>query len=71
MGRNSLEDINYPNDMEIEILRILNGEDIPGWTWGAAMSACASSLRSMGYAEGSYKITEKGKKFLKELKNNS
>ena len=53
------------NDMDKEVLRILNGEDVPGWTWGAAMSVCCSWLKHNGYAKGCYEITEKGKEFLK------
>ena len=56
-----------PIDMEIEVLRILNGEDVPGWSWGAAMSVCCESLKEMGYAKGMYEISEKGKNFLKTL----
>jgi len=56
-----------PGRMDIEVLRILNGEDIPGWRWGAAMSTCAESLKGMGYATGTYHISSKGKEFLKEL----
>lgn len=52
---------------EIEVLRILNGEDVPGWCAGAAMWECARSLRSYGYAAGTYHITQKGKDLLKEL----
>lgn len=56
---------NKPIEMEIEVLRILNGEDVPGWTWGAAMGVCCESLKSMGLARGCYEITDKGKDFLK------
>lgn len=59
-----LEYANYPNDLELEVLRILNGEDVPGWTWGAAMGVCCENLKSMGFATGSYDISEKGRKFL-------
>lgn len=55
------------NDLEIEVLRILNGEDIPGWTWGAAMSACCSSLKALGLAQGHYQISSAGKKFLADF----
>jgi hypothetical protein len=53
-----------PNDMEIEVLRILNGENVPGWTAGAAMWSCAAALVGMGLAEGTYRITQAGKDFL-------
>lgn len=53
------------NEMEKEVLRILNGEDVPGWSWGAAMSACCEWLKENGYAQGLYEISEKGKEYLK------
>ena len=52
---------------EIEVLRILNGEDVPGWCWGAAMSVCLQSLKSRGLAQGLYEISPKGKDFLARL----
>lgn len=52
---------------EVEVLRILNGEDVSGWTWGAAMSACLQSLKGRGYAAGLYHITSKGREFLAAL----
>lgn len=52
------------NQMEVEVLRILNGEDVPGWTWGAGMASVAQSLCSYGYAAGSYHITQAGKDYL-------
>lgn len=54
-------------EMEIEVLRILNGEDVPGWVAGAAMNACAETLRNRGYASFGYTITDKGVALLKEL----
>ena len=57
-----------PNVYELEVLRILNGEDIPGWTWGAAMAVCCESLLAMGLANLSYGITEKGKEYLNVLR---
>jgi hypothetical protein len=53
-----------PNDLETEVLRILNGEDVPGWTWGAAMSVCCQTLKGMGLATGMYEITQKGRDYL-------
>lgn len=55
---------NKPIGMEIEVLRILNGEDLPGWSWGGAMAVCCESLKSMGLAKDMYEITDKGKEFL-------
>lgn len=53
-------------DMDIEVLRILNGEDVEGWVPGAAMNVCAEYLRKLGYASFGYEITDKGRAFLKE-----
>lgn len=53
-------------DMDIEVLRILNGDDVPGWGWGGAMSVCLEFLRSVGLAKGTYEITDKGKEFLRK-----
>lgn len=52
---------------EIEVLRIMNGEDVPGWVAGAAMWACASALKGMGLAEGHYSITQRGRALLTAL----
>lgn len=52
------------NQWELEVLRILNGEDVPGWEAGAAMWACCGYLKSKGYAEGHYTITTKGRALL-------
>lgn len=66
MGTNAL-DVKEPLlDMEVEVLRILNGEDVPGWTWGAAMAVCCENLKALGYAKGMYEISDKGKEFLNE-----
>jgi hypothetical protein len=54
-------------DMDVEVLRILNGEDLPNWGWGAAMAACCSYLKGEGYAQGLYEISPKGKQLLKDL----
>lgn len=52
------------NSMEVEVLRILNGEDVPGWVWGAAMSVILSRLKGLGYAQGFYEISDKGRRYL-------
>lgn len=52
---------------DIEVLRVLNGEDLPGWSWGAAMSSCCEFLKNKGYAKGLYEITPQGKELLKIL----
>lgn len=70
MGADPLDPINTgwePNQYEVDVLRILNGEDVKGWTWGAAFSFCCESLKAMGLAKGMYEISDKGKKYLKDL----
>lgn len=54
-------------DFEKEILRHLNGEDVPGLSWGAAMSEAIEYLSGNGYVTPrrgplgiNYKITDKG-----------
>jgi hypothetical protein len=54
---------------ELEVLRILNGEDVPGWVAGAAMWTCCACLKGRGYATGSYSITRKGREYLAALSN--
>lgn len=54
-------------DSEIEVLRICNGEDVPGWQKGAAMNACAEFLQGSGYVDHRYEITKKGKALLARL----
>lgn len=56
-----------PSELEVEVLRILNGEDVPGWTWGAAMAVCCTSLKAMGYAQGMYEISQNGRDYLARL----
>lgn len=61
------EPVSPPVEMtqhEEEVLRILNGETIAGWSSGAAMNACCSWLQAHGYATGSYQITQKGRDYL-------
>lgn len=60
-------------ELEHQVLRIVSGEDVPGWTWGAAMGACLGFLRSSGYvklqptANGSeYAMTKLGQQYLAE-----
>lgn len=52
---------------EVEVLRILNGEDVPGWVAGAAMNECCEVLKSKGLASGLYTITDAGRNFLKVM----
>lgn len=53
--------------LEIDVLRTMNGEDVPGMIAGAAMWEAARSLRAMGYAAGTYHITIAGKAYLAML----
>jgi len=55
-------------DMEMEVLRICGGEDVPGWTWGAGMGACLEALRGRSLVtRGTIaKPTERGQKLLDE-----
>ena len=55
------------NKYGVEVLRLLNGEDVPGWVAGAAMWNCCSYLVQCGYAKGHYEITEAGKKYLEDI----
>ena len=63
MGRDAL------TKYDIEVLRILDGEDVPGWRWGAAMGECCEFLKEKGYAKGQYEITDSGKAYLKRLRD--
>lgn len=57
---------------DISVLRVLNGEDVPGFGWGAYVTPVATWLKECGYVAGTYYITQKGKDYLAELdaKNN-
>jgi hypothetical protein len=55
------------SDYEINILRVLNGEDVPGLMWGAAMSAACGHLKGTGYATGLYEITDKGRAAIRAM----
>lgn len=55
-------------DYEIDILHSLNGEDVPGLMWGAAMGECIENLYGGGYVTREmtgrgleYVITDKGR----------
>lgn len=56
-----------PDEFEVQILRTLNGEEVPGLVAGAAMWEAARSLRGMGLAQGTYYITQAGKDYLAKL----
>jgi len=60
-------------DYDRDILRMLDGEDVPGLAWGAAMGAALGFLRSCGLVRqvrtaGSinYEITDAGRSALAE-----
>ena len=61
-------------EFERDILRHLNGEDVPGLCWGAAMGVAISGLRAIGLVERvswsgnviSYEITDAGRAALTE-----
>lgn len=52
-------------DYEVKILRAINGEDVPGLKWGAAMGAALELLREDGLvriaSNGQAKLTDKGR----------
>lgn len=51
-------------DYERDILRHLNGEDVAGLCWGAAMSEAIEYLHETGFASpsgGRYTITDEGR----------
>lgn len=52
---------------ELDILRVLNGEDVPDIVAGAAMWTAAAWLKGRGYAEGHYTISQKGRNYLAAL----
>lgn len=52
---------------ELDTLRVMNGETVPGWINGAAANVCASWLKGRGYAEGMYRISQKGRDYLAAL----
>ena len=52
---------------ELDTLRVMAGESVPGWVGGAAANVCASWLKGRGYADGHYTITQKGRDYLAAL----
>lgn len=54
---------------ELDTLKVLNGENVPGWVPGAAANVCCSWLKARGYAEGQYQISAKGREYLAALAN--
>ena len=54
---------------ELDVLRVLNGEDVPGFVGGAACNVACSWLKGRGYAQGSYAISQKGRDYLATLED--
>lgn len=54
-------------DMDVEVLRIRNGEDVEGWCAGAAFNTCCVYLQKRGFLDFGWTITDKGVALLKEL----
>ena len=57
-------------EYEVKLLRHLNGEQVEGLLWGAAMGEALEALKSswLIHFDGQmYSITEKGKKHLEQL----
>ena len=52
---------------EVDVLRVMNGEDVSDMVAGAAMWVAASVLKGRGLAQGHYTITQKGRDFLAGL----
>lgn len=55
------------SEYDIKVLRTLNGEEIEGLYWGAAMAITCEDLKRAGYAKGLYEISDAGKRLLEEL----
>jgi len=56
-------------EYEINLLRLMAGEDVPDMQWGAAMGACLGFLKGSGLVRsvgGKYEITDKGRKVLND-----
>lgn len=63
------------NIYDIETLRMLNGEEVPGYVGGAGTMECVKYLRRCGLVDRTvtekaltYEINDAGRKFLAELK---
>jgi len=65
-----------PTPFEIDLLRDLNGENVEGMSWGAAMGEAVEWLYHNGYLTRDskmsgirYDISEKGKSFLESKRS--
>ena len=58
-------------DYDVKVLRCIAGENVPGLTWGAAMSESLSFLRGTGLARlapgGRAELTDAGRQFMDAL----
>lgn len=52
---------------ELDVLRVMNGEEMPDMVGGAAMWSACAWLKGRGYAEGHYSISQKGREYLEAL----
>lgn len=54
---------------EIEVLRVCCGEKVPGFAWGAWVSACLEILNDFGLVTGGphYTATDKGRAALANI----
>lgn len=59
------------SEYDVKVLRVINGEDIPGIIAGAALWATAAWLKGRGYAQGHYEIAQKGRDYLAALESAS
>lgn len=54
-------------EYELQILRVMAGEEVSGVSAGAAMWSAAAWLKGRGYAVGHYEISQKGREYLANL----
>ncbi len=62
------------SEFDIDLLRALRGDKIPGLTWGAVMSVSIEWLKGQGYVKHeldgdtlNYVLTDKGLKAISEM----
>ena len=51
------------SDYDLKVFRCLNGEDPPGLQAGTAINITVAYLKNLGYAQGLYEISPKGKAY--------
>jgi broad specificity phosphatase PhoE len=59
------------SEIDLAALRTLNGEEVEGIRAGAGLWMAAAWLKSNGYAEGAYSITQRGRDYLARLDGRS